>query len=629
MTKEVPPPLLPRNVIMFFCFFRPTTSVAGDEPPNEAALLNPWPRRLALLACAGGGFLYAAALPPLNFSFAAFFALLPVMVYVSLERRWYMRALAGWLWGWCWAICAYFWLREIEWFVPWLLAPVIALFPTVWAVVTGIVSRSLLFPPLVEGCGMDSRRQYLARGPRLWRLILMGLHAAALYIVIEYTRSRLFVWNDLAVTQYRNLVLIQLAALIGSYGVGFGVALVNSAWWMLFFRRGWRAAIVLMSLAVLLFLSGWCYARWRHVPKPDVEWKVLAIQGDLSQRRHATEEEAAEALTVYGELSEQGLAQHPDADITVWPEGAIPVLYHSNLQRCNIRLPEGDLTAEYQRIVRDLTLIKKKKMLLGALDIEEATLQRMKSNDPPLGVTNSALLIDAWGGVIGRYDKYHRVPFGEYVPFRRYLPDSWIKMIDMGRDLVPGQKLTYIAELPAGEGGRHTIRPGVVICYEGVFSYVTRGTVLHGANVLVALSNDAWYPRSCEPEQHLANATLRAVECGVPMVRVGNNSGSGIVMPDGSFAQALEVPGPESRPELRRGRGVRLLRVPVTEFPSPTLFLRIGDLFPILLIAFVILMYLYARWQRGFVFSGLAEMRDTLEREKQERAAAAEPKERS
>ena len=605
---------------MFFYSFRPTTVTAAAEPPNEARLLNPRPRLLALAACAVGGLLYAAALPPLNLSFAAFFALLPVMIYVSMEPRWYMHALAGWLWGWCWASCAYFWLREIEWFVPWLLAPVIALFPAAWAVATGFVSRSLLFPPLVEGCGMDSRRQYLADGPRLWRLILMGLNAAALYIVIEYTRSRLFVWNDLAVTQYRNPALIQLAALIGSYAVGFAVALVNSAWWVACYRRGWRATVILASLAALMFLSGWCYTRWRKVPKPDLEWKVLAIQGDLSQRRHASEAEAIEALTVYGELSERGLAQHPDADITVWPEGAIPILYFSNLQRCNITLKEGDLTAEYQRLVRNLTLIKKKKMLLGALDLEEATLKRMKSNDPPLGITNSALLIDEWGGVIGRYDKYHRVPFGEYVPFRRYLPESWIKMIDMGRDLVPGQKLTYIAELPAGEGNRYKVRPGVVICYEGVFGYVTRNTVLHGANVLVALSNDAWYPKSCEPEQHLANATLRAVECGVPMVRVGNNSGSGIVMPDGRFAQALEVPGPESRPELRRGRGVRLLRVPVTEFPPHTVYLRIGDLFPILLIGFVILAFVYARWQRLFVFYGLVEMRDKLEREKPEQS---------
>ena len=607
---------------MLFGFCKPAPTNDGT-PPNEARILDKWPRVLALATCGAGGLLYAAALPPLNLSFAAFFALLPVMICVSLEHRWYMRALAGWLWGWCWAICSYFFLREIEWIVPWLLAPVMGLFTMVWAVFLGAVSRSLLFPPLVEACGMEHRRRYLERGAPWWRLVLMGLNAAALFIVIEYSRSRIFVWNDLAVTQYRNIALIQLAALTGSCGVGFGVALVNAAWWMLFFRRGWRAALVLFFMAALLFLSGWCYTKWRAVPPPDGEWKVLAIQGDLSQRRHATEDQSNEAMDVYEELSVEALRQHPDADIVIWPESAIPLLFCSG-----ISIPSAaESHTRYQSIVRNLTLRNRKKLLFGALDFDDAALKRRKKNDPLPGLTNSAMLVDEWGGLIGRYDKYHRVPFGEYIPFRRYLPDSLIKMIDMGRDLVPGQLLTYIAELKlrTGEGRAFSLRPGVVICYEGVFGYVTRGMLSHGANVLVALSNDAWYPRSSEPEQHLANATLRAVECGVPMVRVGNNSGTGIVMPDGSFQQALEVPGPEARPEIRRGRGCRLLRVPVAEFPPPTVYLQAGELFPLLLLAFVVLMLIYANWQRHYVMYGLVEMQRKLESEKSKSSEKPEP----
>ena len=600
----------PTHIMLFRSHSSDIGTSAG--PPNEAGILDPWPRRLSLLSCGVGGFLYAAALPPLNWSFAAFFALLPVMIYVTLERRWYMHALAGWLWGWCWSICAYFFLREIEWFVPWLLAPIMGLFTMVWAIMLGFMSPRLLFPPLIDGCGMDSRRTYLERGPYPWRLVLMGLNAAALYIVIEYSRSRLFVWNDLAVTQYRNIALIQVAALTGSYGVGFGVALVNSAWWMLFFRRGWRAGAVLIVAAALLFLTGWCYSKWRGVPAADAEWKVLAIQGDLSQRRNATDEQAEEALNVYETLSVEGLKQHPDADIVIWPESAVPLHYCSRMT-----MATGSIYARYQSAVRNLTLHNSKKLLFGALDFEDKPAG-IKKGDPLPGSTNSALLVDEWGGIIGRYDKYHRVPFGEYVPFRRYLPESWIAAVDMGRDLVPGNRLTYIAEmkLPKGEGGQCSLRPGVVICYEGVFGYVTRNTVQSGANVLVALSNDAWYPKSSEPEQHLANATLRAVECGVPMVRVGNNSGTGIVMPDGSFAQALEVPGAESRMEIRRGRGCRLLRVPVAEYPRQTPYLVTGELFPILLIGFVAIMIVYAVWQRSFTLGGLAEIQESMEREK-------------
>jgi len=456
------------------------------------------------------------------------------------------------------------------------------------------MSRKILFPSVIAACGMDSRAEYLERGPKIWRLILMGVNAAALYVVIEYSRSRLFVWNDLAVTQYRNVAVIQIAALTGSYGVGFGVALANTIWWMLFFRRGWRAALGLAFIVLLWFFAGWSYTAWRSVPvSPTAEWKVLAIQGDLSQRRRATVQQVDEAMTIYEQLSRRALEHHPEADIMVWPESAIPILFLSCFTRHDIPLPRGaDMNARYQGIVRNLCLHYRKKLLFGALELEEASLRRMKKNDPPLGITNSALLIDEWGGIAGRYDKFHRVPFGEYVPGRKYLPTKLVEMMDMGRDLVPGAVPVPIAELPvpAGQGGKCKIRPGVVICYEGVFSYVTRELLLRGANVLVALSNDAWYPLSSEPEQHLANATLRAVECGIPMVRIGNNSGTGIVMPSGRFAQALEVPGTESRPEIRRGRGFKLLKVPVIETPTPTYFIRHGDWFPMNLIFFIAVM---------------------------------------
>ena len=600
-------------------FYRPDAAQNGETPPNEAKLLNAWPRRMALLGCGAGGLLYAAALPPLNLGVCAFFALLPVMIYVSMESRWYRCAFAGWLWGWCWAICSYRFLREIEWFIPWLMAPVIALFPMVWAILLGRISRRILIPPLIVACGMDERQKYLEAGPRVFRMVMMGMTAAALYVAVEYTRSRLFVWNDLAVTQYRNVVLLQIAALTGSYGIGFGVALVNGIWWMLCFRRGWRAALWLTGITAVWFFVGWAYTAYRTPGEGSpAHWKVLAIQGDLSQRRHATLTQVDEALTIYEKLSHQALERHPDADILIWPESAIPILFASNFTRHDIPLPPGaTMNARYQGIVRNLCLHHRKKMLLGALDIEEASLRRMKTNDPPLGITNSALLFDEWGGLVGRYDKFHRVPFGEYIPFRKYLPGFLVNMVDMGRDLVPGAALSPIAELclkNAG-GGECKVRPGVVICYEGVFSYVTRGLFRRGANILVALSNDAWYPRSSEPEQHLANATLRAVECGIPMIRVGNNSGTGIVMPSGRFAQALEVPGPEARPEIRRGRGFRLLYVPVFEDPVPTFYMRLGEWFPLLLSAFSVLMLIYSNWHDHAVLNIFDQIGEDSRRE--------------
>ena len=121
-----------------------------------------------------------------------------------------------------------------------------------------------------------------------------------------------------------------------------------------------------------------------------------------------------------------------------------------------------------------------------------------------------------------------------------------------------------------------------------MFGYLTREFARRGANVLVVRSNDAWYPVSSEPEQHLANAVMRAVETGLPMVRCGNNGGSGVVTPLGEFTQILEVPGPEARLELRRGRGIATVGVGVEPEPAETFFVRHGEWFIAVLAALVV-----------------------------------------
>ena len=101
------------------------------------------------------------------------------------------------------------------------------------------------------------------------------------------------------------------------------------------------------------------------------------------------------------------------------------------------------------------------------------------------------------------------------------------------------------------------------------------------------LSNDAWYPRSSEPEQHLANAVLRAVETALPMIRCGNNGGSGVVMPDGSF-RIIDPTGKSPRPELLRCRAAEVITVPVPLDPPRTFYTRYGEWFILLLALFAV-----------------------------------------
>ena len=596
---------------MFFYWFESRTQVY--EIHDESWRMSGWRRVLLFIGCGIGGLLCAAALPPLNWSFAAFVALTPVLVFISLERRWWWCFAAGWFWGWCHAVCAYQFLREIEWFIPWLLAPVMGVFTAVWAAFVSFLMRPAVFPLSVDAADIDDRREYLAKGPHLWRLLVLGVSAAALFTAIEFSRSRLFVWNDLAVTQYRNRWFIQLAALTGSYGVGFCIALVNSALYLLCFRRGWRAALILSGAVCIMVSGGLLYSRTvdaKSAALKKTTWKVLAIQGDLSQRRRAADFQVEEALAIYGKLSFEALYAHPDAEVVVWPESAVPIVYYSMLDLTGRRLKrEGRLYQKYQETVKQVALYRGKPLIFGALDVEEDAFM-LKKKSP--GTTNSALMMGGDGVLCARYDKFHRVPFGEYVPGRWLLPARWVAAMDMGRDLVPGNRLApwAISLDSKGEGAPFVVRPGIVICYEGVFGYVTRAHVGNGANVLLALSNDAWYPASSEPEQHLANATLRAVECGVPMIRVGNNGGTGVLTRRGEFTQILAVPGTEKRPELRRGRGYRLLEVQIVAEPFRTLSVRWGDWFPWLLVCWSVIVLAVSGRRRQALLTGAADKAD-------------------
>ncbi len=510
-----------------------------------------------LLLSFAGGLLFAAALPPLNLWFLGFFALAP-LVWCASQLGWGKAALCGWMWGLGWALFAFQFLREIEWIVPYLLAPVIGIWPAVSGALISCVGRNLLYPAKIQAEPFETRKNWLKARVPWYRVLLFVLASAVIYTLVEWTRSRLFTWNDLSVTQWRNLLLIQICSVTGSYGVLFLVALTGSAAAALPFRKGW---FIFLGVLFLLFANHvWGFMQKETIPSrfpKDRKWRPLLIQGDLSQRRHAGEEQFREALKVYTELTAAAAKKFPKADVIVWPESAVPVPLRS----------AHPWSREYAAAVQQLIADSRKPMLIGTLDFA-FPLPR----EAAPGFTNSALYFDKEGTLRYKYDKIHRVPYGEYIPFRKYLPEFLIKMVDMGRDLTPGVNWTPLA-IPDGP------RVSVAICYEGVFGYLTREFARQGANVLLVLSNDAWYPRSSEPEQHLANAVMRAVETGLPMVRCGNNGGSLLVWPSGFVSQGLRAFGGDvtKRVYLQRGRSCGIVEVPYFDAPEPTFYVKHGE----------------------------------------------------
>jgi apolipoprotein N-acyltransferase len=185
----------------------------------------------------------------------------------------------------------------------------------------------------------------------------------------------------------------------------------------------------------------------------------------------------------------------------VWPETAVPFF----LRR------EPELGAR----VRALAAATGVPMLVGSPDLGADGL-----------LYNSAFLIGTDGRLMGRYDKRHLVPFGEYVPLQRvfFFLDKLVTGIgDFGRG---GSATVFV-----GDSGRFS----VMICYEVIFPAEVRGFTRAGAQFLVNITNDAWFGRSGAPYQHLAMAAIRAVENGSYLIRAANTGVTAIIAPTGEI----------------------------------------------------------------------------------------------
>lgn len=521
-----------------------------------------------LLFFAAGCFA-ATAFPPLNWSIAAFTSL--AVLWLGVRNLTALKAaLAGWLWGMGYALCSFFWLREINPAIPWLMMVVLGAYyiPVGWT--AAMANRYILLPPEVRRKGFAS--QIACRDFSLFRQICWCMACAASLVLVEYLRHTVLPWNYLGVAFYRNIVLMQMARYTGVAGISMLAALINAALALAILtvirkdpENGalrYRRPLVLMGMLIILALvmaSGIYSLRERRKEYAAFTHRVrmTLVQGNLHPGRYSNENMGYRTLMRYAELTrtQQGVP----TDIVVWPETAVvyPLRGVYNVSKL------------YRALVRQLSAELNAPMLLGTLEFDEST-------NPP-GSLNSAVLTDTrdilCDGYRAVYSKVHPVPFGEFVPMRRYLPEWVIKLIDMNRDLTPGKSLEPIAL-------NENIRFGVSICFEDVFPYISRGEYLRNANVLLVIADDAWYPTSSEPEQHLANAVARSIETGLPMVRCGNDSVTCLIAPSGEviWSLAAEAKLGNGKP-YDRGAGAATITVHVPDKKQSTMtfYTRFGD----------------------------------------------------
>lgn len=382
--------------------------------------------------------------------------------------------------------------------------------------------------------------------------LFAALWFPVLWVAAEYTRAFLFSgfpWGLLGHSQYGRLALIQLADLTGAYGLSFLIAGANFGFALIVAaatRSSWRGSVVSWRLAVIasvvlvsVFGAVYYYGANRldtidQLQAGAAGTKIAAIQGNIAQSDKWDDAYKNKTIEIYNRLSGGIISQKPE--LIVWPETAAPFYF----------------MVEEKPTLQVLTGIRSSNtsFLIGSPSVKK----RGKGYE----FHNSAWLVNRRGKLQAKYDKAHLVPFGEFTPFKKWLPFLG-KLVEQVGDFTPGPKGQVIEW-----NGK---KLGVQICYEIIFPYLARAQVGNGADLLVNITNDAWYGRTSGPYQHFSMVVFRAVENRRALVRAANTGISGFVDPAGRIISGTG---------LFKEAAV-MERLPLLK--TQTFYTRYGDLF--------------------------------------------------
>jgi apolipoprotein N-acyltransferase len=382
-----------------------------------------------------------------------------------------------------------------------------------------------------------------------------------IWVALEYLRSFLltgFPWANLGYSQYLNLPFIQMAEITGTYGLSFVILLVNATlFWILhqWPRKTFPVREVVLTLLILLGFMLYGTIKMRAVDQQILQQpslKVGLVQGNIDQSIKWDESFQKETLRIYERLSLKVAEEKPD--LIIWPETATPFFFQQAI--------------EYQPIVLDIPKKTNAFLLFGSPSFK---LERGKVSH-----YNSAYLASPSKEIIGRYDKIHLVPYGEYVPLGEILP---LGSLGEGIGNFKSGKVIYNFSLPQG-------RFGVLICFEIIFPDLCRRFVKKGADFLVTITNDAWFGRTSAAYQHFSIAVFRAVENRVFIARAANTGITGFIDPKGKILKKAEIFTEEAM--------IDTIRVSKTK----TFYTLYGDVFAWICSGFSLLLLAYAFLQK-------------------------------
>jgi apolipoprotein N-acyltransferase len=449
------------------------------------AQLSGWRRNSVAFIC---GIMATLTLPPffiVPLIIPAFTGLYLLLHGAPNSRRAFKD---GWWWGWGFYITGLYWFcialltepEKFAWAIPFALFGLTG----VIAIYTGVAAWLTYKVP--------------ARGMR--KIFIFTL----IWTLVEFARGHLFTgfpWNLAGYAFAVTDASLQLASVIGAYGLTWFAVMLGAIPAAIVLGHRRSISVAAICYALLFIAYGW--GVWRlqeadHLPD-SVRYRdamVRLVQANIAQHHKWDPKKQFDGLQKYIALTKMPVPDN--VRYIIWPETAVPYAVKSNTP----------LTAALGNAIQKDTVL-----VTGALRMDAV------SNDD-WAIYNSLMVFDHTGQVTTQYDKHHLVPFGEFLPFRWLLPPEWLTPVGP-KDFSIGsgaQTLQLDKEL--------SVSP--LICYEAIFP----GAVIdkmHRPQLLLNITNDAWFGLSTGPYQHFEMARMRAVEEGIPLVRVANTGISAVI----------------------------------------------------------------------------------------------------